>query len=188
MQKLNVSGIYSLSCPKSGRVRYIGQSKNIRKRYMAHLNSRDRSQKDEWVKSLLKDGLKPVIRVEEATDRLNEAEKKHIQKHGIANLLNIHHGGEFEGRKDPLPWRVIGVSHPSKLMAITCRNRGVRKDVIDDVLNKARECKSIEDRMTYELKCASILAESDLSDRIERWFSVVYPRLSEIYPQGELDL
>lgn len=57
--------IYSLSYPKSN-IRYIGKTNNINKRLNSHLcksNLKNKTHKNTWIKSLLKNGLKPIIEV-----------------------------------------------------------------------------------------------------------------------------
>lgn len=178
------AGIYALHCPKSGRIMYIGQSKSIRERVASHLRASGKITPSVlWVRRLKKDGLKPFASVLELTEDLNNAEIRHIRDHGIDGLLNVHHGGEWEGREDPKPWRVIGVSYPSKLYTMRCRNIGVSQDMITAVQRAAKSHKTNADRMRFELMVASILCDSDLCDKIKKWFSVVLPRIERDYPE-----
>jgi len=95
---LNKSGIYALTCPSSGEIRYIGQSTNIQRRYASHCHSagkpsRKKSHYQHWISSLK--SYPGIIVLEECKD-LDEAEKKHIADYKKAghNLVNIAVGGE----------------------------------------------------------------------------------------------
>lgn len=56
--------IYTLAHPLSGDVRYVGKSINPRQRLKNHLRGATmRTRKDYWVRSLLRDGLTPIIEV-----------------------------------------------------------------------------------------------------------------------------
>lgn len=179
-----LSGIYALTCPHSGEVRYIGQSKNIKARYRQHLKPSGHSPKDSWVKSLRASGEKPGISVLEITDKLDEAEKIWISKFvDRPNLLNLNSGGRYHGIEDPKPWRVRGVSCPSKLMAMVGKNMGCDKSVMDMVTKVASEIEDTSDRLAYELKIADLLSTTRLEGKIRKWFYVVMPRIEANYPE-----
>ena len=62
---MKTTNIYILICPITNKVRYVGKANNISQRYKAHLN-RARKHKDHkknWILSLKKQGLKPIIEV-----------------------------------------------------------------------------------------------------------------------------
>lgn len=64
--------IYTLSDPRTGEVRYVGQThRPLKFRYWAHVNPRpqDRTHNANWIKHLRKDGLRPIIElIEEVPD------------------------------------------------------------------------------------------------------------------------
>lgn len=65
--------IYSLSCPFTGELRYIGKTKNpLNVRLSAHLSySGDNIEKHLWIKSLLAKNAKPVISLLELVEEYN---------------------------------------------------------------------------------------------------------------------
>lgn len=62
---MNKLFIYELLCPKTGVVRYIGKAKDPHRRYKKHLQDSAcmKSHANRWIASLLRDGLKPELRV-----------------------------------------------------------------------------------------------------------------------------
>lgn len=95
--------IYALVDPRDGQIRYVGKSTSGYRRPMEHLQPR-RSHKNNtrnchWVNSLLKKGLKPIIRPLEWSDdpnKLYDLEKHYVKtlKERGANLNNHTEGGE----------------------------------------------------------------------------------------------
>jgi len=94
----NVIYIYGLKCPISGKVRYIGKTNNLKKRYHSHLNP-DKCEvnrhKKSWIKKLLKQGEKPEITILERIydGQWEDAEIKWIkkgrdEKWGLTNLAD----------------------------------------------------------------------------------------------------
>jgi hypothetical protein len=61
--------IYTLNCPVSGNIRYVGYSYNPKKRYLAHVARRTEcvTHKNYWISSLINKGLKPVLEIWETT-------------------------------------------------------------------------------------------------------------------------
>lgn len=57
--------IYSLSCPRTGEIRYVGKANDVAARYKSHLKlaATERTAKSKWVKSLLERGEAPLIEV-----------------------------------------------------------------------------------------------------------------------------
>lgn len=57
--------IYSLNCPKTGRIRYIGKSDNPFKRFSFHLNQSGlgHTHKNNWIKALRAEGLVPTMEI-----------------------------------------------------------------------------------------------------------------------------
>ncbi len=59
------TNIYILIDPITNKVRYVGKANNISQRYRAHLNRARKHQihKKNWIESLKREGLKPIIEV-----------------------------------------------------------------------------------------------------------------------------
>lgn len=91
--------IYSLSCPISGDVRYIGKSNNPKLRFYKHLQMLDNNKdKNFWIKELLSDESKPILTIVEEVliSEWKDKEKLYIGKFRElgCDLLNSSIGGE----------------------------------------------------------------------------------------------
>ncbi len=95
-----VTYIYVLKCPKTNEVRYVGKSNNPKRRYCGHMRTDKTacSYKINWVQSLLKQGLKPVLKIirEVPIDEWKDWEKYYIEyyKDKGCKLTNLGQGGE----------------------------------------------------------------------------------------------
>lgn len=91
-------GIYGLVDPRDGRVRYVGQSEDVEKRYRQHLDHNDPNvRKRLWIKELSADGRAPGLSLLEAVPvgDLIAIERRWIDTYrdrGEADL-NIANGG-----------------------------------------------------------------------------------------------
>jgi hypothetical protein len=64
--------IYTLTDPIDNLVKYIGRTKNIKQRYYTHTkNSKDNTPKNNWIKSLKNNELKPIIEILDEGDETN---------------------------------------------------------------------------------------------------------------------
>ena len=113
--KCKVFHIYTLSCPKSGEIRYVGQTRQRpQSRYASHISSSKHNQKKDythcWIKSLLNDGLKPIMEIiEDATTIDREIYWIKYYRESGYNLTNYSDGGELGnfGKTWKMPdWRV----------------------------------------------------------------------------------
>lgn len=94
--------IYGLSCPITNEIRYIGYASNLNRRINQHLqpsNLIKSNYKNNWIKSLLKINLKPLVVVLKKCKNYKELPK--IEKEIIAiykflgyNLTNLTNGGD----------------------------------------------------------------------------------------------
>jgi len=57
----NTTFIYALVDPRNGDIRYIGKANNARLRFNSHMFDLARTKKTNWIKSLIKIGLKPEL-------------------------------------------------------------------------------------------------------------------------------
>lgn len=84
--------IYYLICPKDGSVKYVGKTKDPKKRYKQHITKLDRlmTPKRIWLEGLFAEGLKPLCRiVEEVEGDARDREQYHVTLNE-ATILNIH--------------------------------------------------------------------------------------------------
>lgn len=94
--------IYILVCPESGEVRYVGKTINLKKRYSCHFSlavakKKYRSYVGNWIASLRKRGLRPIMEViEECYADWSQREKYWISsyRNSGASLCNLTDGGE----------------------------------------------------------------------------------------------
>lgn len=95
--------IYSLNCPITGEVKYIGQTrKKLKHRLTNHISDRRKNKKSDWICYLKKKGLKPTI---ELIDEVGEDEINFWEMHYISlyrswgfNLKNMTDGGDSNGK------------------------------------------------------------------------------------------
>lgn len=92
--------IYTLSCPITLKVKYIGFTSRLglEKRYKEHLRDKRKCKRNSWIKSLLKKNLYPII---EHLDSCNKQNWQELEQYWISqfkcwgfNLLNQTVGGE----------------------------------------------------------------------------------------------
>jgi len=87
--------IYSISCPYTNEVKYIGKSKNFKTRISKHLSSKLKTRTSKWIHSL---DIKPVFNIidEVSEDMWQIAEKAYIRlfKSIGCKLYNHTIGGE----------------------------------------------------------------------------------------------
>lgn len=102
--------VYGLLCPIENKVRYVGQSIQPALRFKAHLNSGNgvpSNAREEWIKSLKEQNLKPELVILEAVKRTaivrysRDAAASEAECRWIGRLLNEGHpltnnGGELK--------------------------------------------------------------------------------------------
>lgn len=102
--------IYTLSCPTSGQVRYVGKSVSPKKRFRGHLNKVFKEapcHRSNWLLSLIRRGLEPTIEiiaeVPETEWQFWERSYIHLYHSLGFDLVNSSAGGDgFEaGEKHP---------------------------------------------------------------------------------------
>jgi len=91
--------IYTLICPISKKVMYVGKANDSNKRLKSHIRDSVKRKTPVylWIRELIKRGLMPIVEVVEVTDELNwmQKEKQHIAKFRKTGLLlNVSAGGK----------------------------------------------------------------------------------------------
>lgn len=90
--------IYALCDPKTGCIRYIGQSKDSAERLKRHIRDARRRTTPVylWISELASKGLVPVVKVLEVTENGDDGERKQIELSRARgdHLLNVSDGGK----------------------------------------------------------------------------------------------
>lgn len=137
--------IYALTDPRTNKIRYIGKTYDINKRYQSHLlNSslKNKTYKNYWIKSLLKVGLVPEIKILAKCKDINSdvMEKRYISKYKkLGKLTNGTLGGD-------------GISKGTKMPNTLKRQIANKKRCISiDIINK----KTMKRRNFVSIKAAA---------------------------------
>lgn len=94
---MNTTYIYALIDPISNEIRYVGKSISPNKRYYQHINPRGFTHKDNWIRKLLSNSLKPVMKILEECNDYNWEERERFWISSFDNLTNSTEGGQ-DGR------------------------------------------------------------------------------------------
>ncbi|WP_375282883.1 GIY-YIG nuclease family protein [Sphingobium yanoikuyae] len=135
--------IYVLKCPQSGRVRYVGKATDVKSRLRQHISDAKRglkSHKCDWIRSLLKNGLRPRLDVDRVVQQ-NECWKS-IEQERIAfykemgfDLTNGTIGGDGNG---PLTEEGrTALSARAKKQFATPQGRKAQSDLMKDLCSNA---------------------------------------------------
>jgi predicted GIY-YIG superfamily endonuclease len=96
---MKVTYIYALTDPETNEPRYVGRSKNLKRRLYEHHQTKrlkTKTHKNNWIKSLIDRGLKAKIVILEECNDTNWSEREKYWVANIPNLTNTTEGGEGE--------------------------------------------------------------------------------------------
>ena len=91
---MDVVFIYTLIDPITDEVRYVGKSIKPERRYREHLTVDSNTHKSAWIKSLLKKGMEPTLKIIEECDEGNWSDREKYWVSQYDNLSNLTEGGE----------------------------------------------------------------------------------------------
>jgi hypothetical protein len=105
--KTDIAYIYALIDPRNNEVRYIGKSIDPKSRLISHLyiQKDDNSHKSKWVKKLLRENLKPQMKILKICplSEFIEHETYYISQYNFDRLVNSDKGGQGNiGRKQEI--------------------------------------------------------------------------------------
>lgn len=152
--------IYALTY--EDEIRYIGcTSCSLNKRYKEHLRCQDNTYKQKWIKSLLKKGKKPNIKLIEEVDLdiLFEREKYWISYHkNKSRLTNLTDGGEG----------VLNYKPSKKIKEKISKNtrRAMKNPLIREKLRKAKTGKPAKNKKKLKDQYGNIY--SSLTEAAEK--------------------
>lgn len=91
--------IYTLSCPLSNEIRYVGQSTDPNTRYRRHISDskKGKDHKSNWIRSLIVKDLKPILNIIHDCNESNVDyyEKYYIEEYKkVYDLTNSKEGGK----------------------------------------------------------------------------------------------
>lgn len=102
---MNTTNIYTLACPDTREIRYVGKSNDLRARLLDHIKGEGETHKARWVRSLRRCGKRPIIEVLEVVP---ENQWQAAEQHWIRvlsswgfDLTNGDSGGLGRGRSTP---------------------------------------------------------------------------------------
>ena len=190
----NLSGVYALTCPDSGKVRYVGRSKNILSRYYGHRSATKDLPVNQWCKKLSRNGKAPEIKVLEKHAEPEKVEAKWIKAFrdkGEADL-NLHDGGpgfamSGSGRCEEA-WSVEEMPGPFPLLVRTLwslQNNKSGKKVMQFWKDRWDACESELDRINTCMQMYQVvqsLGTQDLRVQIERWAIAAATQINKKYP------
>lgn len=148
------SYIYTLSCPITKDIRYIGQSFDPKTRYRRHISDskKRKDHKSNWIKSLLEINLKPKLDIIHTCNESNVDyyEKYYIEKYKkLYDLTNSKDGGKaykmtqeikdkiresLKGRKPPIKAGIAFAKYKS--IKIEC----YKDEILIGIFNSIKEC------------------------------------------------
>lgn len=94
--------IYTLDCPNTGEVRYVGKTINPVKRFKSHLFDKALAnrRRSDWIKSLKNNGQRPTMGILEVIENSNDFDWQESERFWIdvlrlygCRLLNLYSGG-----------------------------------------------------------------------------------------------
>lgn len=112
--------IYALIDPRTSEPRYIGKTNDLQKRYLHHLNprNRDKSYRANWIRALQRLGLQPTLEVLEVTDECNWTERERwwvaYGREQSWRLTNGDDGGTSGKKPTPETLLKLHLSHIGK--------------------------------------------------------------------------
>lgn len=116
----DIKYIYSLSCPETNDIRYIGKTNNIAKRYNKHIyiSNNPTTYSQCWIKSLILRGIKPIIEiVEECSSEdvnFNEVFYINLFRSWGFNLTNLEGGGTLKKEVSDITKKKLSVANIGK--------------------------------------------------------------------------
>jgi hypothetical protein len=195
-----VSGIYALLCPDTKEVRYIGKSKNIKKRFKAHRGAArtENYPVSMWVVKMREAGKKPFIRIleEVGAKEINGSEIRFIAyfREEGARLLNIHGGGAIpasigNGRSSEC-WSVNNIEDPWRVLRNMtlgmAKNNSNVKSIMKSLSEDYRSLSSERERVDFQLNCfvkVLNIGGNKSIDKVEAWIVESAKQINKSYPK-----
>jgi len=199
-----ITGIYSLLCPDTMEVRYIGQSIDIKTRYLGHVHARPKKQKPssnimQWCSDLKDSGKKPILLILDICikSKLDRLEIKHIKRsiESGDSLLNMHKGGKinFKQVKSNHVWSIEGYDDPYTVFirSVFClRNIKIIRDNLKALSDSYKAAKTEAEKLSHQIFFADWVlknAKPEVVKNMERYLIEVAPKINSKF-QGRITL
>lgn len=143
---METTNIYILIDPETQQVRYVGKANNVSERYKAHLNRARNHQihKLNWINSLKKKGLKPII---EVVDIVPINEWIFWETYWIAqfkswgfNLINYTIGGDGATFSNETTFKKGQIAYNDSNTIIRCKNCSKEFKISPSRIGKKKYC------------------------------------------------
>mgnify|MGYP003606412743 CR=1 FL=1 len=143
---METTNIYILIDPENQQVRYVGKANNVSERYKAHLNRARKHQihKLNWINSLRKKGLKPII---EVIDVVPINDWVFWETYWIAQfkawgfkLINYTNGGDGATFGNQTSFKKGNTAHNDTNTIIQCQNCNKDFKINPSLLGKKKFC------------------------------------------------
>lgn len=167
--------IYSLSDPISGKVVYIGKTKNIKRRYSDHCRRPKGSYRtilDKWKKEIIDSGLKPQINIIKECDETNVDfyERFYISEYRKDGILNMTDGGDGLQNPSEETRRKIGDKSRGRIPTIETRQK-ISKSGYNNSSSKKILCYDID---------SNFIGEFINSRRASEKLNISYKQISSV--------
>ena len=197
MRKPKDKGIYVLSCPDTGEIRYIGQTQDAVKRYAGHRAESGNGAKARWVAELKAQGKLPKMTMVIKTDDLDaeEIELISIYRAMGANLLNVTDGGKgvtWAVSENSVPWIGKSKVSPSRYFLMRWRAHSAhsqeRYKQKSGAYRRYLKSLSVEDRFRAEIRLADQLLSAGHAPALKNWFYEVKDNAIRLLPEVRAEL
>lgn len=165
MKKNRMFYVYSLACPITGKVKYVGCTTNLKIRFSSHINTAKivdvdrKNEKNIWIYQLLQNNLKPKLKLEFETNNIELASEKE------GYFYNLYKDNCLFG-KDPNIFRYNNQCSDDSIRSKEI-NYLLIKLISDSIISKEDLFKAIYFKSSMSFKTSGIRIER----KLKSWFS-----------------
>lgn len=163
--------IYTLSDPRTSKIRYVGKTHNLQSRFYGHFKDRRLTHKGCWIRGLKAEGLRPemeVIDMLSPDDReaWEAAERKWIETFKAMGfkLTNLTDGGVSGSKHSPetiAKMRAVQSNRPPEILARQVNAMRGRKHTPESIALMRLKHANISEETRAKMRMAQQLASAD---------------------------